>query len=397
LNIQQQLRTRRFAFVRSGTESRTSLHLLERTIAAARRAPGFVIVVVVPTFLAFLYYGLIAADIYVAVPQFIVKDTNQNASLSGLGAFLQSTGLANSVNDAYAVNAYLASRDALRELEKSPGVRMMYDRPEADFISRFPNLLFSGSFENLYRWHYSYWVDVEFDSTTSITTIYVYGYRPDDVQAIGRRLLSLGETMVNRMNDRARADAVRGARREVDQLQQRASNIEQKITDFRDKNLIIDPNQSSTEATSLLATLEGYLASAQASVSKLEQSAPGSPQIPVLRAQIRALEKQITDEEHKSAGGDSTLAPKMAQYGALLLQQAFVQQMLQAAVSSLETSEASMQQQQLYLEEVSGPNRPDRAQYPYRILDILLTFFTACLLYLFGRIFNTVIREHLAK
>ena len=369
----------------------------DRTLAAMQSMPGFMVVVFAPTFLALVYYGLIAADIYVSSPQFIVKDTNQSQSLSGLGAFLQSTGLANSINDAYAVDAYLTSRDALRGLEMNPGIRSMYDRPESDFVSRFPNLIFNASFENLYRWHYSYWVDVEFDTTTNITTINVYGYRPDDVQAIAKRLLLLGETMVNRMNDRARADAVRGAQREVDQLQQRASIIEQQLTDFRNKNLIIDPNQSSTEATSLLASLEGYLASAQASLSRLQQSAPGSPQIPGLKAQIRALEKQITDEEHKSAGGDATLAPKMAQYGALLLQQAFVQQMLQAAVNSLESTEASMQQQQLYLEQVSEPNRPDRAQYPYRILNILVTFITACLFYLVGRIFIAVVREHLSK
>jgi capsular polysaccharide transport system permease protein len=345
--------------------------------------------------LATIYYGLIAADIYVSSPQFVVKDTNQNAGLSGIGAFLQSTGLATSANDAYAVDAYLASRDALKELEKDPGIRVMYDRPEADFVARFPNLIFGPSFENLY-WHYSDWVDVEFDTTSNVTSVTVYGFRRDDVQAIANRLLALGETMVNRMNDRARYDTLRGARREVAQLQARAAAVQAQITQFRNDNLIIDPNQSSTESTSLLAALESNLASARAALSQLQQSAADSPQIPGLKSRINALESQIVQEERRSAGAGNTLAPKMAQYGDLLLQQQFIQQMLQSAVTSLEASEATVQQQQLYLERVAQPNLPDRPQYPYRLLDILITAITSLLVYGIGRMFTTAVLEHIA-
>ena len=83
------------------------------------------------------------------------------------------------------------------------GAWSIYNRPEADFIARFPSFynFFRSSFEHLY-WHYLSWIEVDFDSTTNITTIYAYAFRPADAHTVARQLLVLGEHAVNRMNDR---------------------------------------------------------------------------------------------------------------------------------------------------------------------------------------------------
>ena len=54
----------------------------------------FVCLVVVPTALAVLYFGLLAHDVYVSESDFVVRSP-QRQMTSGIGALLQGTGLSN--------------------------------------------------------------------------------------------------------------------------------------------------------------------------------------------------------------------------------------------------------------------------------------------------------------
>ena len=370
----------------------------------ARRHAAFIFVVLLPTILASIYYGLIAAPIYVSTAQFLVKSSTQNPSSSGVAQFLQSTGFTTSANDAYSVGAYISSRDALAELDKNAGIRSIYNRPEADFITRFPNFygclpIFYGSFRSNFEYlycHYVNWIEVDFDSTTNITTIYAYAFRPEDAHAIALQLLNLGERAVNRMNDRLKSDALRAMKEEVAHLRQRAEAIQAQITNFRNSELLLDPNQTSTAATTLRSTLESALVDARALLGQLQQAAPHSPLIPVLRTRIKSLEDQASEQQYKDSGGANTLAPKVSQYDLLLSQQQFAQQMLQAAVASLEGAEVSIQQQLLYIQRIAEPNAPDWPQYPYRLLDALLALITALLIYGTGKILYSMVREHVS-
>jgi capsular polysaccharide transport system permease protein len=358
---------------------------------------GFVLFVLAPTIAAIAYYGFFVAPIYMSTAAYVVKDASQSPSASGLGQFLQSAGLATSANDAYAISAYISSRDALAELDKTINIRALYNRPEADFLAKFPNFytFFQKSFEWLY-WHYYWWIEVDFNTTTNITTIYAWAFRPDDAHAIAQKLLVLSENAVNAMNDKAHLDAFRAGRDEVNQLQQRATDIQAQITAFRDNELILNPNQTSTDATNLRMTLENALVGARALLNQLQGTAPSSPQIPGLKLRIKSLEDQVNEQEHKNSGGPQTLAPKISKYDALLLQQQFIQQMLQAAVSGLENAEVSAIQQTLYLQRVSEPSTPDSQTISYRIVNPLLIFITALLIYGTGRMVVSTVREHLS-
>jgi capsular polysaccharide transport system permease protein len=366
-------------------------------VGLVRKHAAFILIVLLPTLFGSVYYGLLAAPIYRSTAQFLVKNSNPSSAVSGVGQFLQSTGLTPSASDAYSVGAYITSRDALAELEKDGEIRSIYNRPEADFIARFPSFynFFRSSFEHLY-WHYLSWIEVDFDSTTNITTIYAYAFRPADAHTVARQLLVLGEHAVNRMNDRVKQGTLRVMKEEVSDLQRRAEAIQSQITDFRNSELILDPNQTSTAATTLRSTLESTLVAARALLDQLQQVAPGSPQIPALRTRIKALEDQVAHQERKDSGGANTLAPKISQYDTLLFQQKFAQQMLQAAVTSLEAAEVGVQQQLLYIERIAEPRIPDWPQNPYRLLDMLLTLVTALLIYGIGRIFYSIIKEHVS-
>jgi capsular polysaccharide transport system permease protein len=359
-----------------------------------RRRLGFILVVLLPTLLGTVYFEIVATPIYMSTAQFVVGNVGSTASLGGLAGFLVNTGVAPAASYAYSVAAYMASRDALAILDKNVHIRDIYSRPGADFLARFPNIFFGPSFENLY-WHYSSWVQIYFDPVQNITTITVYAFRPEDAVTLVQQLLSLSEKAVNRLNASAIEDVLRAARGEVDRLEQRLASIQAQINEFRNRELMLDPNQQSTAATALGASLESDLVTARALLAQIQQLAPASPGLATLRSRIATLEEQAAAEQRKNAGGSATLAPKMSQYDALMLQQQFVQQLVQAAITTLNSTEVAVAQQRLYVERVAEPSTPDIPWYPYRTeIDSLLVLITAWLIYGIGRILIAAIREH---
>ena len=379
---------------RAAADSRVGLaSLKDRAWQYVRSHRPFSLVVLLPTLLAAVYYTFIAAPIYQAEAQFVVRSAASQTVTAGLTSMIQGFGVTNSSSDSYSVAAYLLSRDALGELEKTVQIHDIYARPEADFMRRFPNLIFGPSFENLFM-HYQAWTTVDYDSSSGVSTLLVSAFRAQDAQRVANKLLDLSEKLVNRLNERARNDSLAAARHEVEHLQQQGIDVQKEVTEFRARELMLDPNASSTASLTRLAAVETDLASTKSLLAEVEKTVPQSPQIPGLRTRIHALEQQAKAEERRGSGDENSLAPKMAEYERLLLKQQFVQQMLQIAVTSLESAEVTMQQQQLYIERIAEPNLQDRALYPQRIIDTLVVAITCLIIYGLGRLIYVTVIEH---
>src|SRR5262249_9786627 len=160
------------------------------------------------------------------------------------GALLRMTGLSRAQDDIFSVQSFISSRDAVnRLLEKLP-LRDYYGDAEADFIARYPSLVYGHTLEELYA--YLRWmIHTSYNSTTGITTLKVQAFRPEHAQRLATLLLDLGEETVNRMNLRIHSDAVRIAEGEVTRNEQRLITAQVAITKFRNAELMIDPAGSS--------------------------------------------------------------------------------------------------------------------------------------------------------
>ncbi len=149
------------------------------------------------------------------------------------------------------VQEYIQSRDAVSALSQRLGLREIFARPGADVLARFPNPMSGDSDEELFL-HYKQMVEAVHVTTTGITNLRVQAFRPDDALLINRTLLTLGEELVNRMNERIRADSVKFAESEVDRSQQRLMEAQIKITEFRNRELMLDPSKSSLIVAELI-------------------------------------------------------------------------------------------------------------------------------------------------
>jgi len=189
----------------------------------ARMDRLFLIIVVLPTLLAVIYFGLLASDVYVSESQFVVRSPDK-PSTGGLGVLLKSTGFSNAGDEVYAAQDYVRSRDALRALNKSDAVARAYHANDVSIFDRFNPLGLTGTFEDLYR-YYQGKVTVQYDTTSSVATLTVRAFTPKDALRFNRQLLELSEGLINRLNTRGRNDVVQTAAHEVQDAQIEAVSL----------------------------------------------------------------------------------------------------------------------------------------------------------------------------
>lgn len=358
-----------------------------------RRLPiGFLLVVALPTLLAMTYFLLIATPIYVSEARFIVRQANQGTP-STLGIALQGVGLSSAQSDAFAVHEYINSRDAVEQLGRRYDIPAMLNPPGADAFSRYPRFWDSQSQEGLYK-GFRRFVTVGFDSTTGISTLRVEAFRAADARAISEALLVGGEQLVNRLNDRARTDAVAEATMARDEAREKVSAIQAQLTAFRTREQFIDPELSARESSALIGGLLATVAQLRADRAQLAGEAPQSPQLPILDGRIAAYQRQIDSERAKVAGSSNSLAPQVSVYEDLSLQRELADRELTQATSSLISAQQEARRQKLYLDRVVNPNLPDKPTEPKRWIAILTIFASSLLIYAVGWLVWAGVREH---
>jgi BexC/CtrB/KpsE family polysaccharide export inner-membrane protein len=352
----------------------------------------FLVIVLVPTLIAAIYYLFIAAPIYVSEASFLVRTANQQPT-GGLSSVLQGVGFAPGSSDAYAVHEFILSRDAVRQLSEHQNLRAVLARPGADFVARFPRPFEGDSNEHLFR-AYRRFVSVGYDASTGVSTLHVETFRPKDSQAIAEALLEGSEQVVNQLNAQAERDAVEQARTEVMDSQNRIAASENAITNFRSREKLIDPSRSSAANQELISRLSEQLASLRAERAGLAASAPQSPQLPGLDNRIKAYQREIDAVQTRVAGQTNSLAPKIGQYERLVLERDFAGHTLTSAMTALETAQQEARRKRLYLQRVVNPSLPDAAMLPQRWRGIGVVFITALMAFGVLVLVLAGLREH---
>lgn len=350
------------------------------------------LVVVLPTVLAAIYYLLIASPRYVSEAQFVVRAAGQTAP-SSIGVALQGVGLSPTQTDAFAVHRYITSRDALTELSRRYDLPAILAPRGVDSFSRYPRPWEGRSKEALFK-GFQRFIVVGYDSTTGISTVRVEAFRARDAQALNEALLAGGEQLVNRMNDRQSNDAVAEAQRARDEARTRLSEAQAQLTAFRNREQFLDPRLSAEEGSALIGQLMAQVATLRADRAQVAAEAPNSPQLPAFDTRIRAYERQIEAERAKQAGASGSLAPKVGVYEDLTLNRELADRELTQATAALVNAQQEARRQKLYLDRVVSPSLPDEPAEPRRWLSVLTVLASSLLAYGIGWLIWAGVREH---
>ncbi len=343
----------------------------------------FLFLIVIPTGLTIFYFGFVAADRFVSEATFVVRQPGMPNRLGAQVISTDNTPTAASGEDSYAVNDYVMSRDAMHLLVDQADLKAILARAGHDWVWRFPSPLHANNDEALYRLYQSL-VSVNFESSTGLTVLRTQGFRPDDAQRLAQVLMQGAEALLNRLNARARRDAVAVAQDEVARARAAATRSEAAVTAFRVRTGIADPL---AQAKQMLETIGSLTMDKVATATQLDiamQAAPNSPQIAPLRSRIRALQAQIAEEKASLAGTGSNFTPYLEEFERLLLRREFDQKTYLAMLAGLQSAEMDTRRQQSFLEAVVSPGKADRATYPWRaswiaavLLSGLATFLLA--------------------
>lgn len=356
-----------------------------------RITPLFGALVILPTLVSGLYFGFLASDVYVSESRFVVRSMNK-PSISPLGAVLGGTGLSIASVESEAVMEFLASRQALTEINRDGYVRDAWDNPSIFFADRF-GWLGGDSFEELYEYYLGK-VQPEKSATTSVTVLRVESFDPVSAQTINRRLLEQSEVLVNELSDRARSDAIEFANEQVTEAREAAQQASLALAGFRNRENVIDPELQASAGLQMISKLQDQLIAARTQLLQMETYTPQASQIPFLRTQIRRLEKEIAEQTASLTGGRQSLSAASARYQELVLASEFAEKQLGIALSSFEDAQAEARRKQSYVERISQPSRPDYAEFPNRIRNIIATFILGLLAWGVVSMLLVGVREH---
>lgn len=345
-----------------------------------------------PTLLAAIYYGLIATDQYESEAQFVVRSAARPEFPGGL-SFLVQLGLARSQDDSFVVQQFLTSRDAIERLRAKLPLEAMFYRDGTDFLARYPSILYGPEAEELYL-YFQRMVSVVHVDKTGISTLRVRAFRSEDAHAIAATLLSMGEELVNRLNQRLQVDAISNSLAELATAQARLVGAQAALTEFRNRELIVDPAKNAVALAERIARLSADLGTMQAQISETRAGTAASPQLLILQRKARATEEEITRQRGSIADDKEGLAIRIAAYERLVIEREFASRMLASSEAELARARSEAMRQLLYLERVVQPHLSDRSTQPKR-LSAIATFFAANVLAaLVGWLLYAGVREH---
>ena len=359
-----------------------------------RRRFVLYLTVVVPTMLAIAYFGIIASDVYVSESRFLVRSPKQQMQLGTVETILQGAGLARAQDDTYSVQSYILSRDALRELDEKLGVRKAFSNHDIDIFDRFNPLGLNDSLEKLYLYYQKH-VTVDYDASTSISSLTVRAYTAEDARKINDTLLRMAERLINRLNERSHEDLIAVAAHEVQLAEERATAATLALSSFRNKQNLFEPNKQSELQLEGVAKLQADLIALEAQISQVRNVSPNNPGLSALVTQANTLRNAIAAETAKVAGSRGSLSSKSTDFERLVLERGFAEKQLEAANVALETARSEARRQQLYLDRLSEPVSPDYAMEPRRVRSIVTVLVIGLILWGVLSLILASIREHL--
>lgn len=354
----------------------------------------FWLTVVLPTLAAILYYGLIATDVYISESHIVVRSPQKQSQSNILGTLLQGAGISGSSQDgAYPLQDFMLSRDALQALDKELDLRKAFRKTGADFLMHFPGVDFDDSFEALFI-YYRKRVHVGFDPVSNIMSLKVNAFSAEDAVAINNRLLTMGEQLINRLNERAQQDSIGFATAEVRVAENKVREAALTVSGFRTKQSVVDPERQSALQLQGVSKLQDELIATKTQLSQLQTFTPDNPQIPSLRNRIVNLQAQIDAEIYKITGDGNSLTNKAASYDRIALDRVFAEKQLTSALASLEIARNEAQRKQLYLERLVQPNTPDVAIEPRRFRNVLMVLVLGLIAWGVVSLLVASIKEH---
>jgi capsular polysaccharide transport system permease protein len=237
-------------------------------------------------------------------------------------------------------------------------------------------------------------VDVDYDSTSSISTLTVRAFTPQDAQRISDLLLQMSERLVNTLNERSRQDLIRYAQEEVKVATDKATAAAVALFEYRSKHEIFAPDQQAALQLEGVAKIQEELVSTEAQLAQLQKLSPNNPQIIGLQSRAQTLRHAIGTEAAKVTSANGSFSARAPNFERLTVESDFADKQLGVALADLETARSEALRQQLYLDRLVQPSLPDKAMEPRRIRSVVTVLLVGLIAWGVASLLIAAVREH---
>jgi len=392
---------------------------IDQGMPPRRKMPrSFLLLVILPTLFAFIYFGFIASDQYESTSDFVIKTQGGGTPNSGLSGIMGAIGIggggnSSAIGDTAMVQAYVESAQILKDLSTDLDLRSMYDSKEIDPISRLrnhpdffsrlsgrktrrttPNAI--SNEELLKYWNKKVQVTTGKD-TPGTSTLTVLAFTPEDAKSIADHVITLSEKLVNKVSERAQQDAVMYAQKEVESAHDRAIKAFDDLSAFQERAKQVDPTGFAKARSEIQGKMEADLSSLQSQMEALRKRLPDeAPGIQQLHSQAIALQEQLVIEKNRSTKTDhgQSATEVINEFAKRQMETDFASKDYLSALTALESARIQANQQSRYLEAFDKPSLPDKPTLPARWYDIISVLAVCLLLWGVWSLFIAGVKEH---
>ena len=360
---------------------------------------SFLILVLFPTFVAFVYIAWIQTRQYVTEARFVVRsatETKPPASSDALSLLTKFSGMSSSKStsqDGFIVTDYIRSRTIISDLGDKAFFGEMFSSKSIDYISRLAD---DASSEEVWK----YWnqhVSATLDTISGVVTLQVRAFKPEDSVKVNRAILDLSERVVNAVSERSRNDAMKRAEMEVDRSREKLVEVKTQLLEYRNRNLLIDPVEKAKALGELIAKLTIKRIEIENNLSSLAGSlAKDSPSQRLTGNQLAVIDQQIADLQGQLTGtkDNPRVSTALSEFEQLKLFEIFTQRMYQIAQLSYDKARQEAAKQQLFLVRIVEPTLPEDPLVPKIGIDTFLFFIINGILWSIGSLLVASVRDH---
>lgn len=363
---------------------------------STRILPTFIVMVVVPTLVAFLYLILIATPQFESEQSFTVQQgTKSQRALSGMMALAaQVSGFSTSNQETYMVLEYLRSVSVIEDIGGAPFLEKIFSREDVDAASRMAKGL---PIEEVQK----YWLEKiipELDTRSGIINLKVRTFSPDDSLKLATRLTELSEDLVNKVSLRSREKTLQHVEADLQRSADLLATTRNALLAFRVERGSIDPTEDAKNIGSLLSDLTMQKITVDTEIGALRgQVTSDSPMLKVKQEQSQALEKQIAVAENRLTGmaaADNSVAEKLVIYEKLKTDIAYYEQLYSISLSTYERAREDAIKQQIFVIPIVVPQKAESSNYP-DCFEVTMSIFLICIgLWAIAAMIIAAIKDH---
>jgi capsular polysaccharide transport system permease protein len=365
------------------------LNRLRGLLFANRR---YSLVVVLPSVLIGLWYGLIASDRYVSEARMLVeRDTG--GGLPGMDLGILSLGSSQTEIDAWLVKRFIESPAMVDHLDKALGLRTHYESTAADPFSR---LWTSASRERFVKYYLDH-VDVSVDPDALTLDLRVQGFEAAYAQKLGQAIAAHAEDFVNEVGQSLARQQVEFVQREVDSAYARLQKASRELIGFQNEKGLLSPEVENAAISQVIAVLQSELAQRRTELKALlAYLSPAAPDVQNLQKRISALERQIAQERSKQVrgAGSAALNDLLFAYKDREMEVQIARDIYEGGLKSLEAAKVDASRKMKHLVMVSAPTLPQTSTEPQRLYGWITVVVLLNLAYVIASLIISTIRDH---